>query len=41
MPIWGERLARENELYPNPDEVSAVTLDELVTYLESVQEPAP
>jgi hypothetical protein len=37
MPIWGERLSREFERYPDSQALVGATLDPLVTYLESLQ----
>jgi hypothetical protein len=39
MPIWGERLSTEYERYPDSQALIAATIDPLVVYLESLQQP--
>jgi mono/diheme cytochrome c family protein len=39
MPVWGEKLTQEYERYVMRDDIIAFTLDSVVTYLESVQQP--
>jgi len=38
MPVWGERLSREYERYPDSQALIAATIDPLVVYLESLQQ---
>jgi hypothetical protein len=39
MPVWGEVLSAEFDRYRDGDELIGATLDPLVVYLESIQEP--
>jgi len=39
MPVWGERLSKEYEWYVEGDTLIGATLDPLVAYLQSLQQP--